>query len=187
MSTSRSESIGKLATALALVQKELTHASKDSKGYNYNYSNLEQVIGSSRELLCANGLAITQLVGETIERVISVTTILMHSSGEYLETTSSVPIIKAGQNDAQGMGASITYLRRYAYQAIIGQASEDNDAAGSNASNLKPSKSMSDKQLALLRENIDKLTDAEIAKLKAKSMQSLEASQIIGEVLNGKR
>lgn len=185
MSTSRSESIGKLATALALVQKELTHSKKNSKAHNGPYSNLSDIITSSRDLLTANGLAITQLVGETVDRVINVTTILMHSSGEYLETTASVPIIKCGSNDAQGMGASISYLRRYSYQSIICQASEDNDADGSNS--LRPSKSMSDKQLALLRSNFDKLTEKEIAALKNKSMQSLEASQIIGEVLNGKR
>jgi hypothetical protein len=34
----------------------------------------------------------------------------------------------AGKNPAQAMGASITYMRRYAYTAIIGMTQEDEDA-----------------------------------------------------------
>jgi hypothetical protein len=34
-----------------------------------------------------------------------------------------------GCNEAQGAGASLSYLRRYAYQSIIGQPSEDVDAS----------------------------------------------------------
>lgn len=191
MPIEKSETITNLAKALTEVQKELTHASKDSKGFNYNYSNLEEVINSSRDLLCKNNLAITQLVGEVIDKVASVTTILMHESGEFLQTTSTIPIVKAGSNDAQGLGASITYLRRYAYQAIIGQASEDSDAKGENSTakknknsdELRPNKGITDKQISMLRKNADRLTPAEINKLKYSSMSPTEASGIIDEII----
>lgn len=184
----KSESINELAKALVNVQKELTHAQKDTKGYNYNYSNLEECITSSRDLLTKNGLAITQLVGETSEqRLVSVTTILMHESGQYIQTTASVPLIKTGQNDAQGMGACITYLRRYAYQAIIGQASEDSDASGENqhrpAGSITPSNKPTEKQLALLRKNLTKLSKDEIEFLKNGDMSFDQASKIIDEII----
>lgn len=176
---------------MSQVQKELKHAKKDSKGYNYNYSNLEEVITNSRDVLTSHGLAISQLVGETLDGKISLVTILMHESGQYIETKSSVPLIKAGQNDAQSMGACITYLRRYAYQSIIGQASEDSDADSGEKLIEKPVQNKAskptEKQLTLLRNNFKKLTDSEIDSIKNGNITFEQAKEIISEVLNGKR
>ncbi len=58
-------------------------------------------------------------------------TVLGHSSGEYISSSCVMPIAKlqggGGSNPAQIMGASITYMRRYQYAAIIGLAQDDTD------------------------------------------------------------
>jgi len=79
-----------------------------------------------------NGLAVTQLMGD-INGNTTLVTVLTHSSGQYIasEFIMEKAILSggAGKNPAQAMGASITYMRRYAYAAIIGLAQEDDDAA----------------------------------------------------------
>ena len=125
-----SKEIDKIAAALSKAQSELEGAKKDSSGYGYNYSDLSSVIGSAKPILAKHNLAIVQLIGEQTESQVSLTTILTHSSGQYFKSKATLPVIEIkGCNLAQGAGASLSYLRRYAYQAIIGQPSEDNDAS----------------------------------------------------------
>lgn len=132
-----SASINEIATALASAQSELESAKKDSSGYGYNYSDLSSVIATAKPVLAKNNLAITQLVGNTNENV-TITTILTHSSGQYFKSTSTLPVIEMkGCNVAQSAGASISYLRRYSYQAILGMSSEDNDASSNGPTTKK--------------------------------------------------
>lgn len=138
-----SENINEIATALAQFQGELDSAKKDSKGYGYSYSDLAQVISTAKPHLLKHGLAVVQLVGSTNENV-SVTTVLTHKSGQFFKSTATLPVIEMkGCNPAQGAGASLSYLRRYAYQAIIGMASEDNDASSNGYDKPKTSTSFS--------------------------------------------
>lgn len=128
--TGMSEQINEIATALSKAQAELEGAKKDSSGYGYNYSDLASVISSAKPILAKHNLAIVQLIGEQSESQVSLTTILTHSSGQYFKSKATLPVIEMkGCNLAQGAGASLSYLRRYAYQAIIGQPSEDVDAS----------------------------------------------------------
>jgi hypothetical protein len=125
-----SNNIGEIALALSLAQSELDSAKKDSSGYGYNYSDLASVISTSKPVLAKHGLAVTQLLGKIVEGNVTLTTMLTHKSGQYFKSVSSIPLIEMkGTNAAQNAGASISYLRRYAYQAILGMASEDNDAS----------------------------------------------------------
>lgn len=140
-----SDEIDQIATALAAAQAELEGAKKDSSGYGYNYSDLATVINSAKPILAKHSLAVVQLVGEQSEDKVSVTTILTHSSGQYFRSTASLPLVDMkGCNKAQEAGASLSYLRRYAYQSIIGQPSEDNDASSEG----KPKTSSSFKKKA---------------------------------------
>lgn len=137
--------INEISLALSKAQSELDAAKKDSSGYGYNYSDLATVIASAKPVLAKHNLAIVQLVGNTTDMV-TVTTILTHSSGQYFKSVASLPVIDMkGTNAAQNAGASLSYLRRYAYQAIIGQPSEDNDASSQGmsqgGSNPAPKKS----------------------------------------------
>jgi len=129
VSSEMSNNIDQIATALCKAQSELEAAKKDQSGYGYNYSDLNSVISTAKPLLAKYDLCITQLLGQTDSNV-TITTILAHSSGQFFKSSASLPVIEMkGCNVAQGAGASISYLRRYAYQSILGMSSEDNDAS----------------------------------------------------------
>lgn len=125
-----SASVNAISEALAKAQGEFVGASKDNSGYGYKYSDLATVINTAKPVLAKHGLSVVQLVGETNEKFVTLTTILSHSSGQFFSSTATMPIVEMkGCNVAQQAGSSLSYLRRYAYQSIIGQPSEDNDAS----------------------------------------------------------
>lgn len=127
----KSESIKELAAALAKAQGEMEGAPKDAKNqFGGYYADLGSVIQAAQKPLSTNGLSITQHP-ELVDGMVTVTTMLMHASGEWLESSISAPI---GDNRAlsaaQQAAIVITYLRRYSYAAIVGiYADEDTDGA----------------------------------------------------------
>jgi len=135
----QSDSIANLTLALSIVQGKLTHAIKDSANpfFKSKYADLESVWDSCRSLLAENGLAIMQFPGEYFEGSMTLTTILAHKSGEWIEQQMSVPVTKP---DAQGAGSALTYMRRYALAAVVGvvQADDDGNAASTPKSAVKP-------------------------------------------------
>jgi hypothetical protein len=129
----KSDSIKELAEALSKAQARLHSVNKGEQGYGYNYASLASTIETAKPILAEFGLSISQLLGSdggSDGKKASITTLLMHSSGEFLGSTAEIAIIDMkGCNEAQSKGASISYLRRYALQAILNMASEDNDAS----------------------------------------------------------
>lgn len=126
----RSEDISKLAEALAKAQGAFKVAEKNSTNpfLHNKYADLGSIILASREALSANGLSIVQT--PTIDaNIISVTTLLMHNSGEWIESDLSLPGSDSkGLSSAQSAGIVITYLRRYSYAPLLGiYAGEDED------------------------------------------------------------
>ena len=123
---------------------------KAQQGYGYMYADLSQILAASRGALEANGLSLTQFptftmyppdqrmvlpadskgfAPEVIGEVVIVTT-LAHSSGQYMQGQLSIPVeTMKNLSVAQAVGAAISYARRYHASAILGIASEDNDAA----------------------------------------------------------
>jgi ERF superfamily protein len=117
----KSESIGNLATALAVAQGKFHNAAKSARAHHGNYADLAAIMDAIREPLSENGLAITQLVS-TDDAGISVTTILMHKSGEWIASTLTMKPTQAGP---QNVGIVISYARRYAVSAMVALASEE--------------------------------------------------------------
>ena len=129
-----SESINELATALAKAQGQIKGAAKSAQNPHFRstYSDLASVTDAIREPLSSNGLSYVQGLGQYVEGVITLTTRLMHDSGQWIESTASLPVSGKTLN-AQAVGSATTYLRRYALQALIGLPSVDDD--GNAASN----------------------------------------------------
>ncbi len=136
----QSEQINELAKALCAFQSEVEAAKKDSKGYGYNYSDLHQVIQTAKPLLAKNFLSVSQSLSHTEQSHNTIMTTLLHASGQYMQSECIIPNLQAGKNmnAAQALGASISYMRRYAYQAILGMTSEDNDADAQQAQMQPP-------------------------------------------------
>lgn len=135
MNQTRSEQINELATALAKVQGTLKPAQKDATNtfYKSNYAGLPQVWEACREVLSSNGLSVAQVM-DTSENGMSMTTMLMHTSGQWI---SSLYPINPVKNDPQGLGSAITYARRYSLMAIVGVVADDpSDDDGNNSSEL---------------------------------------------------
>jgi hypothetical protein len=120
-----SETIGKLAEALAKAQPEMGNAAFDAINPHFKskYATLASVRDAVTMPLAANGLAIVQLTSEGDGKMI-VHTRLMHSSGEWIE--SAYPIIN-DVNKPQAMGSALTYARRYSLASICSIASEQDD------------------------------------------------------------
>lgn len=126
----KSDSIKELAAALAKAQGELKAAQMNTtnKFLGNKYADLGEVIKTAAPVLSKYSLSVSQPVEDNGERV-SVTTLLMHSSGEWMEATISMPVgEEKGKSRAQVIGSIITYLRRYGYASMVGvYADEDND------------------------------------------------------------
>jgi hypothetical protein len=125
----RSESIGELAAALAKAQGQIEHAAKGSVNPHLRsrYADLASVWAAIREPLSANGLAVIQNLALDAGHV-HCTTLLVHSSGQWVENTLSVPVkAAAGTSDAQQIGSAATYVRRYSLMATVGVAPSDDD------------------------------------------------------------
>ena len=71
--------------------------------------------------------------------LVTVKTLLMHISGEFIETTAECPFENLkGMNSPQSMGAYITYLRRYAISSLLAIASEEDTDANPQPQQRKP-------------------------------------------------
>jgi hypothetical protein len=142
-----SATIGQLAGALSAFQGKCPEISKECTvkvqtrsggAYSFQYASLDNIISSVRPVLSENGLAITQLT--SLDG--SLTTILMHSSGEYIGSRIKIAGAKLRDSNpnSDGMspqeyGSAITYMRRYAYTAILGLATEEDDDGNAASGN----------------------------------------------------
>jgi hypothetical protein len=125
----KSDSIKELSTALSKAQAAFKPVPMNAINpfLKNHYADLGSVIESAKPVLAAHGLSISQLV-ENDGPMIGVTTILMHQSGEWLLSTMTLPMLdEKGKSAAQVAGSIITYIRRYAYGAIIGLYTGDDD------------------------------------------------------------
>lgn len=124
----KSESIASLALSLSKAQLELSNPKKTSANpfFKSRYADLSEVINVSKTVLAEHGLTIVQLL--SYGEMVQVETILLHSTGEWISETLSLPPVK---HDAQSIGSTATYARRYSWAAICGLAQEDDDANAS--------------------------------------------------------
>jgi len=122
----QSESITELAVALCAAQSEMGGALKDSSNpfFKSKYADLGSVVKAIKEPFTKHGLAYVQFPYSD-ERGVGVVTRLLHTSGQWLESSFTLPMIKA---DPQAAGAAITYARRYALQSMAGIPTADDDA-----------------------------------------------------------
>jgi len=131
-----SQDIKEIAVALNKMQWQIKNPVKNSSNpfFKSKYADLSEVWEAIREPLTSNGLSIIQ-APESINGEVKLVTLLLHTSGQYIETELTLKPVKA---DPQGMGSAITYGRRYALQSIIGLAPEDDDGNSASGHNNKP-------------------------------------------------
>lgn len=137
MNYQRSESIAAIGSALAKAQAVLEGATKDSLNPHFKnkYADLASVWDACRKVLPANGIAVFQPVTGGESGSVTVTTLLVHTSGEFISADLT---LRAQQDTPQGIGSCITYGRRYGLSSLVGVSPEDDD--GEAASKPAPSR-----------------------------------------------
>ena len=125
-----SDTIGKLAGALAKAQSQMTMVEGKSTNpfFNSKYASLATVLEVAMPALNANEIAFVQgNRWDTTNNGFYITSMLMHSSGEWIKSEIRMPIAK---KDAHGVGAATTYGRRYLLSSMVGVAQADDDGNG---------------------------------------------------------
>ncbi|MNK58678.1 ERF superfamily protein [compost metagenome] len=140
----RSPSLAKLTEALVKAQAVMAGAKKDSNNPHHKskYADLASVWDACREPLTKNGLAVIQLPEADGKRV-TAKTLLLHTSGEFIETPASAT---ARDDGPQSIGSVITYLRRYSLMAMVGIAPEDDDGEAGHGRETQPQKTQPTQQ-----------------------------------------
>jgi hypothetical protein len=131
-----SDTIGAIAAALAKAQAELTNPEKSLSGTirspfpreadrTFRYAPLSSGLDIVRKTLGHHEIAAVQSTDIDKEAgLIRLTTILAHSSGEWV--SSEWPVCPIAETAApHRMGAALTYARRYALFTLVGIAGED--------------------------------------------------------------
>lgn len=136
----KSEQINELAAALAKAQGQIEGAKKSSSNpfFKSKYADLAECWNTCREALTANEISVIQMPEEINENGrLNITTMLAHSSGQYISSTLTMTVTKL---DPQAIGSAITYGRRYALAAMVGLAQEDDDGEKAMARQEKKDK-----------------------------------------------
>jgi hypothetical protein len=151
-----SEALDKLAPALAKAQSEMGGAVKeaDNPFFKSKYADLTSVWKACKEALHDNGFSVVQSP-VSHEGRIGVSTMLLHSSGQFVTDEFTLGVKKA--NDPQADGSSITYARRYALAAFVGVCPVDDDGEGAmnrdkNKETKKASQSVIDQNIIMVKE-----------------------------------
>lgn len=133
-----SESIKEIAGAICKMQAALKPADKDNTNpaYKSKYSDINNVWETLRHPLTSNGLSVWQ-DATTLETGVSVTTRVVHNSGEWIEFGPFIVPLGA-KRDAHGFGSCCTYAKRYSLCAALGVTSSDDDDDGNASCSTKP-------------------------------------------------
>lgn len=167
--THRSDSIDKLAMALAKAQGEFPVIPRDRTvrvktrtggEYTFSYAPLETLIACTRPALSKHGLAVVQ------ERVgMAVRTVLLHESGQWM-ASHGTPILKM-EEGPQADGSALTYAKRYDYSTMLLLAADEDDDANAAMGNAAEKK---DKAPAKPKEQV-KVVTAEQAAFMEKELE----------------
>lgn len=148
-----SESNAKIAAAMAKAWAELENPKhntnvkvkmKNGGTYTFDYTDLGGIFDEAKRVYKENGLTIIQNAFTSVvdgKSLVSVETMILHSSGEYVK---SEPLQMIANPSIQDMGGQITYMKRYSLSAMLGIATEkDDDANGASGNDYSMNKKQS--------------------------------------------
>src|SRR5215470_2849713 len=131
-----SETVAALASALAKAQAALVNPEKSlvatirpsrpgEAERSFRYAPLASGLDTVRKTLGQHEIATVQTTAiDPATGMVNLTTMLAHSSGEWIASDWPVCTI-ADTGNPQRMGAALTYARRYALFTLVGIAGED--------------------------------------------------------------
>ncbi len=123
-----SDSIAALAEAFVAFQAAVKNPVKstrvDTGKFSYAFAPLPEILEAVRPLLAKNGLAVAQELVTDRDGEIGASTLLMHSSGEWI---AFAPLFVPAGADAREHGAAASYARRYALLAALNLSTTEED------------------------------------------------------------
>lgn len=121
-----SESINEIAAALAKAQGGMKSAVKDSLNPHFKskYADMSSVKDAIGDTLVKVGIAVIQAHDILENGTLVLRTRLIHTSGQWLESTYPVRPVK---DDPQGLSAATTYARRVTLSSILSIVSDVDD------------------------------------------------------------
>lgn len=154
-----------MANKLSSLAKTLK---KNSKGYNYKYTDLAGI----HEALAEAGISYWQEVTQVEGRDFIKTHVIDDETGEEIRSGLGSEIVKVEEingkvNAPQALGASISYSRRYSLLLILGLATEDDDAES-----LTQSKQSNRLDFDKIKETLKTITTPEAISAYAQSIAS---------------
>ena len=151
------ENIKNLSKALCQAQSEMSNAKKGTANnfFKSKYADLNAIREAVIPILNAHGITVLQPIVH-VDGKNFIKTILLHETGESLD--SHIEIVYSKQNDAQSQGSGITYARRYALQSFVCVGAEDDDGNDSSNTNEPITDNlvwMSQKQFEQAKSNVE--------------------------------
>lgn len=121
-----SESVKELFGAISKFRAQVKQPAKTAKNpyFNAKYVTLEGVMQAVDAALPGTGLAYSQLA-ENGDNGVSVSTLITHSSGEWMIVGPLT--LNPTKRDPQGQGSAITYAKRYQLASAFGISSDIDD------------------------------------------------------------
>lgn len=132
-----SENLNEIAAGLVKAQSAglVAVSNRENSHTRSRYADLVDVFNAVRTKLAENGISISQHPGvmrmDGNTALLSLTTVLLHVSGQYLRSTMEMPVALQHKmlNPAQCFGVVLAYARRYALVSVVGVAvGDDRDA-----------------------------------------------------------
>lgn len=170
-----SEAINEISLALFEAQKDMGGVvrGKDNDFFSSKYADLAAVLKVLKPVYNDHGLIAIQFPIDDGERIGAVTRIIHSASGQWMESSYTLPIKK---QDPQAAGSAITYARRYALVSMALMPSVDDDA---EAASLREEKPITEEQVLALAELCTATgtqTEAFLKHIKVESFEELPAS-----------
>lgn len=151
---------------------------KDSKNpfHKSTYASLGVHLELTESVLDKHGLLLMQTTNRINEQDMLISTLYHVESSQWMKSYLSLPNPK---NDSQGLGSSITYMRRYSINAMLGLNAEDDDGEKSTKRNNDniPNDKLIEKPQEKLQEKVMSIKSSEkISKQEVIRLENLESS-----------
>ena len=153
-----SQQSGDIYTALAKSQLEFEAATKNAANPHLKskYANLQSYLDEARPVLAKHGIAIVQTARtEKLDSVLyaGVRTVLVHSSGQSIDCGELM--LPVATPNAQGIGSSLTYARRYALASCLALSADDDDGHAASTKSSKKAETPTEALISALESSVD--------------------------------
>ncbi len=142
-----------LIESLVKAQSEMTHAAFDQTNPHFKskFASLKSVIDAVKPALNANGIFFMQ-ISHPVDAGVGIETVFCKGDEKLSAGVVVVPVDRA---NAQGLGSSMTYAKRYSLVLATGISADEDDDGNGAAANPPPPNSTGRKPQSVTRQVIE--------------------------------